>query len=213
MIARILLFIKHRLPWLWAVVDWVNARLFSLLHGRKMSAQVDQAFAEFRLDGFEFATLGKADLPQLGSLLHRQGEKRLRYFQPHGFDRESLARMMQNPAFLMFGAFHGETVVGYFFLRCFWNRKCFVGRLIDEPYEGQGIGRVMNQIMYHIAWRSGFRCMTTISRDNRAIIRSHGNNPHARILGELDNGYIWVEFVDVPEEFPTPDTSSIGKPR
>ena len=202
MIARVLLFIKHRVPWLWAVVDWTNARLFSLLHRKRMAKETERAFAEFKLDGFRFASLEGADLEQLEALLMRQGEERLRYFQPHGFERGSLTRMMKNPAFLMFGAFHGRTLVGYFFLRCFWNRKCFVGRLIDQPCEGKGIGRVMNQIMYHIAWRSGFRCMTTISQENQAIMRSHRNNPHARFLGELGNGYVWVEFVEVLQNQP-----------
>ena len=198
MIARILLFIKHRLPWLWVVVDWTNARLFSLLHSRRMEAESVEAFAEFNLHGFRFAPLQSCDMRSLESLLSRQGENRLRYFQPHGFDRKSLARMLKNPAFLMFGAFHDKSLVGYFFLRCFWNRKCFVGRLIDQPYEGQGIGRVMNKIMYHIAWRSGFRCMTTISKENQQVIRSHRNNPHAHVIGELSNGYIWVEFLEMP---------------
>ena len=196
-IARMMLFIKHRLPWLWVLVDWTNARLFSLLHKKQMLVETDRAFSEFQLDGFRFAPLEADDLPAFEALLKRQGEARLRYFKPHGFDREDLAQMLHNPAFLMFGVFRNQATVGYFFLRCFWNRKCFVGRLIDQPQEGQGIGRVMNPIMYHVAWRSGFRCMTTISKENQQVIRSHRNNPHARVIGELSNGYIWVEFVEV----------------
>lgn len=102
--------------------------------------------------------------------------------------------MHADPAFLMFGAYSEQGMVGYFFLRCFWNRKCFVGRLIDEPFEGQGIGRVMNQIMYHTAWWSGFRCMTTVSKHNNAIMRSHERNPHARFRQPLPNDYLLIEF-------------------
>ena len=208
MIARILLFIKHRLPWLWVVVDWLNARLYNLLHRRCMAIESDQVFAEFALEGFEFRPLGNGDLHSVEDLLQRQGAERLRYFQPHGFDQISLSRMLKNPAFLMFGVFRGQTLVGYFFLRCFWNRKCFVGRLIDQPWEGQGIGRVMNRIMYEIAWRSGFRCMTTISKDNTSIMRSHRNNPHARTIGQLANGYLLVEFVPSEAVDDTPGFSS-----
>ena len=204
MIARVLLFIKHRLPWLWVLVDWLNSRLYSLLHRKRMAVQIDRAFIEFGLDGFEYCPLTVGDLPSLAELLERQGQERLRYFQPHGFDVESLAKMHTNPAFLMFGVFRDQVLVGYFFLRCFWNRKCFVGRLIDRDHEGQGIGRVMNQIMYHIAWRSCFRCMTTISKDNQQVIRSHRNNPYARVIGELSNEYVWVEFLE------SPDRSSSG---
>lgn len=195
MIARTLLFIKHRVPWLWRVVDWLNARLYSLLHRKRMAAQRDRAFDEFRLDGFEFRSLAGEDIEQLESLLERQGPDRVRYFQPHGFDQSSLQCMLSNSSFLMFGVFRENLLVGYFFLRCFWNRKCFVGRLIDKPFERQGIGRVMNQIMYHIAWRSGFRCMTTVSRNNLDIMRSHERNPYARVLDELANDYLLIEFV------------------
>lgn len=200
MIARILLFIKHRVPWLWSLVDWLNARLYSLLHRKPMAVQVNRAFSEFGLDGFEYRPLRADDLPSLAELLDRQGQERLRYFQPHGFDLKSLYAIHANPAFLMFGVFCDQSLVGYFFLRCFWNRKCFVGRLIDHDHEGQGIGRIMNQIMYHIAWRSGFRCMTTVSKDNRLIMRSHLRNPHARVLGNLANGYLLVEFVPEASE-------------
>lgn len=196
MIARTLLFIKHRIPWMWLLVDWLNARLYSLLHRRRMAAQCDRALQQFGLDGFEFRPVTVDDLGELESMLCRQGEERLKYFQPHGFDHASLARMLVNPAFLMFGVFHERALVGYFFLRCFWNRKCFVGRLIDEPFERRGIGRVMNQIMYNTAWWSGFRCFTTISRDNHSVMRSHQNNPVARTRGKLANNYVLVEFVE-----------------
>jgi hypothetical protein len=195
MMARLLLFIKHHLPWLWVFVDWVNARLYSLFYRRQMVTVSKKVFSEFGLEGFEFRALSNGDLPSLESLLHSQGTERLRYFQPHGFDQKSLRRMMTNPAFMMFGVFADRALVGYFFLRCFWNRKCFVGRVIDQSSEGRGIGRVMNNIMYEIAWRSRFRCMTTISRKNAAIMRSHRNNPHARTIGGLANDYLLVEFV------------------
>nr|WP_156889337.1 GNAT family N-acetyltransferase [Halomonas sp. 1513] len=199
MIARIMLYIKHRLPWLWRWVEWLNARFYALLHSRRMQRQMRRAFATFTLEGFTFRPMGRDDLPQLAELLARQEASRLRYFQPHGFALPSLRGMWANPAFLMFGVWNvsGE-LVGYFFLRCFCNRRCFVGRMIDAPSEGQGIGRVMNQIMYHTAWWSGFHCMTTISKHNQAVMRSHQNNSHARTVSELGNDYLLVEFVDVP---------------
>jgi hypothetical protein len=57
----------------------------------------------------------------------------------------------------------------------------------------------MNRIMYHIAWWSGFRCMTTISIHNRSVIRSHERNSHARTLTRLSNDYLLVEFLQRPD--------------
>lgn len=196
MIARTLLLIKHRMPWLWGLIERLNVPLYCLLHRQRMAGQAEQVFARYGLDGFEFRPLDVSDLDKLQDLIERQEPERLRHFQPHGFDDATLNRMYANPAFLMFGVFSGGCLVGYFFLRCFWNRCCFVGRLIDEPFEGQGIGRVMNQIMYHTAWWSGFRCMTTVSKHNKAIMRSHERNPHARVRHALPNDYLLIEFHD-----------------
>ena len=194
--TRLLLFIKHRLPFLWRGVDWLNAVLFRLLHGDRLDSAAQRCFGEFTLDGYRFRALTAADLDGLADLLARQKPDRLDYFKPHGFDRASLERVARNPSFLMFGVFSGELLVGYFFLRCFWNRKCFVGRLIDEPYERKGIGRVMNQILYNTAWRSKFRCLTTVSKNNALVMRSHANNPTFRVLKQLPNDYLFVEFVE-----------------
>lgn len=100
----------------------------------------------------------------------------------------------------MMGVFDGPRMLGYFFLRCFWNRKCFVGRLIDEPYEGKGIGRVMNSIMYNIGWRSGFRVLSTISKNNHLVMKSHASNPLMVVLKELDNDFLFVEFIEGKNE-------------
>ena len=200
MIARILLFIKHRIPWLWIGIDWLNARLYRILHQKNIAQQAELAFDEFELSGFEFRRLVAADLSELQAMLERQKSGRLEYFRPHGFDYASLEKMHANPAFLMFGVFSEQRIIGYFFLRCFWNKKCFVGRLLDQPFEGKGIGRVMNQIMYNTAWWSGFRCFTSISRNNQWIMRAHAKNPHARFVSELANDYQLVEFIPLTNQ-------------
>ena len=200
MIARILLFIKHHLPWLWHIVEWLNTRLFRVLHQDRMQQQIAQAFEKFKLDGFKFRPLNADDLDHLHDLIQRQGSERLKFFQPHGFDKRNLRKAHANPAFFMFGVFREEEMVGYFFLRCFWNRKCFVGRLIDEPFEGQGIGRVMNDIMYHIAWWSIFRCFTTVSKNNTSVIRSHSRNPHVKVADLLSGDYLLLEFLELTDK-------------
>jgi hypothetical protein len=194
-IARILLFLKHRAPFLWRGIEWVNGLLFRLLHAGRMKDVRARVLAESTHSQFHVRELELADRPGLQRLLERQGEQRTRHFRPHGFDRASLERAFANPAFIMFGVFEDGSLVGYFFLRCFWNRRCFVGRLIDEPHERRGIGRLMNGVMYHTAWRSGFRCLSTISRNNAMVMRSHANNPTMKVLDELPDDYLFVEFV------------------
>ncbi len=196
MIVRILLYIKHHLSFFWQLIELINAYLFNLLYGRRFKEVIPIVINESSLSGFSFRQLAVQEIPALHALIYKQVSGRLDYFKPHGFDIKSLQKTFKNPSFLMMGVFDGPHLVGYFFLRCFWNRKCFVGRLIDQPYEGKGIGRVMNSIMYNIGWRSGFRVLSTISKNNHLVMKSHANNPLMVILKELDNDFLFVEFVE-----------------
>jgi len=215
MIIRILLYIKHKLPFIWKFVDWLNASLFRILYNKKFKTIVQTAFERHYFSSFESHTLLHPDIPALRDLIQRQTPERLTYFQPHDFDEKSLSRLVENPSFLMMGVFDGARMVGYFFLRCFWNKKCFVGRLIDNDYEGKGIGSAMNLIMYEIAWNMGFRCLSTISRHNSAVMKSHSRNPNMIVLKELDNDYLLVEFVrnfqDITERTPVEEVISAHK--
>ena len=96
----------------------------------------------------------------------------------------------------MMGTFADQKMVGYFFLRFFANRKCFVGRLIDKEYRGKGIGYEMNKIMYNTAWEMGFRCLSTISKNNKSVMGAHAKNSAMIVLKELQNDYLLVEFID-----------------
>ena len=176
------------------MIEKLNAALFRLLYSRRFERSIINAFDRFILAGFEFRLINATDLPDLKMMIEKQEHGRLDYFKPHKFDLQALKNAHGNPAFIMMGVFENGKIVGYFFLRCFLNQKCFVGRLIDESFERQGIGRVMNKIMYNIAWSSGFRCLSTISKNNRLVMRSHSNNEVMKILSKLDDEYLLVEF-------------------
>lgn len=195
MIARLLIYIKHNLPLLWDCVEWLNALLYKFFHAKKVSRVLQETIDSHTLSPFIFRALEEADLFQLENLLNNQSATRVAFFKPHKFDFKSLKKAYRNPSFIMMGVFSGSAMAGYFFLRCFWNKKCFVGRLIDESYDGKGIGRVMNDIMYNIGWGAGFKILSTISRNNRLVMRSHANNPAMRIIKELPGDYLLVEFV------------------
>lgn len=200
MLVRLLIYIKHHFTFLWRFVEGLNSLLYRLLYLKRQQKVVPAVLRESGLPGFTFRVLQQSDLPSLEALIAKQEPGRLAWFKPHGFDGKSLHKAWRNPAFLMMGAFDGPLLVGYFFLRFFWNRKCFVGRLIDQPYEGKGIGRNMNNIMYHIGWRMGFRVLSTISKNNHLVMRSHANNPLMKVLKELDNDFLFVEFVEKSEK-------------
>jgi len=192
---RVLIFIKHKLGFLWSIIEWGNGILFSLIYRSRLEEVLRGVFEEVTDSRHTFRKLVQADLNGLNHLLNSQDKGDLDYFKPHGFDIASLERQIEIPSFLMMGAFDGEKMAGYFFLRFFANKKCFVGRLTDKDYRGKGIGRTMNRIMYETAWRMGFRCLSTISRNNTLVMKAHAENRNMVVLKELAGDYMLVEFV------------------
>lgn len=192
---RLLIYIKHHFVFLWRIIEKGNGLIFALLYKSKMERILQNVFDEFSSQSFSCKRLFATDIEPLYNLIKTQEASDLEYFHPHGFDLNSLKRQLNNQSFLMMGAFEGEKIVGYFFLRFFATRKCFVGRLIDKPYRGKGIAGTMNNIMYETAWRMNFRCLSTISCNNIAVMKAHAKNPTMVVLNKLQNDYLLVEFI------------------
>jgi GNAT superfamily N-acetyltransferase len=192
---RILIFIKHHFVFLWKIIEWGNGLIFFLFYKSRLEKVLLGVFNESAIPPFSYRRLFLSDAGLLHGLIQVQEVSDLEYFRPHGFDLISVRRQFKNRSFLIMGAFDGGKMVGYFFLRFFANRKCFVGRLIDKDYRGKGIGSVMNSIMYETAWRMGFRCLSTISQNNTAVMRTHAKNPTMIVIKELQNDYLLVEFI------------------
>lgn len=194
--VRFLLYIKHHLPVIWTIAEQINGWLFLVLHKKKVEKTLQEVLGSPCLEDYIFRQLNFQDLVLLETFLKSQSTERLKYFRPHDFDYQSLLRVHNNPGFLMFGVFDNDEMAGYFFLRCFCTRKCFVGRLLDKKYEGKGIGKEMNRIMYNTGWKSGFRVLSTISSDNSLVMRSHAKNPAITVIRKLKNNYVLVEFLE-----------------
>jgi hypothetical protein len=156
---------------------------------------------EIKLPPYSFRRLNVSDAKSLFNLIQSQSAPDLKYFNPHRFHLSSIQDQFRKRAFLMMGVFDGEKMVGYFFLRFFANKKCFVGRIIDKEYRGKGIGITMNSIMYNISWRMRFRCLSTISRNNSNVMAAHSKNPFMVVIKELQNDYLLVEFVKPANAF------------
>jgi len=192
---QILLFIKHNLGFIWIIIERVNDLLFYLLYHKRLDRVTREVFKEIQHHSVVFRRISIAESASLYELIRNQPASDLTYFKPHSFEFKSIVRQTRKPSFLMMGAFINDSLVGYFFLRLFVNRKCFVGRLIDKNYRGHGIGVTMNRIMYEIAWRMKFRCLSTISRNNHAVIKAHSGNRYMSVLKELKDDYLLVEFL------------------
>lgn len=195
MITRVLLYIKHNLRFVWLIIECINDRIFYAIYVSELERILPEVLATFTLAPYTCRRLVADDAVTLFEMIGRQVPSDLEYFNAHGFDLLSIRKQLRRRSFLPMGVFKDDILTGYFFLRFFANRKCFVGRLIDREFRGKGIGNLMNDIMYETAWTMGFRCMSTISRNNISVMKAHSKNQRIRILRNLQNDYMLVEFV------------------
>lgn len=192
---KLLIYIKHRFAFLWSIIEWVNDRLFFILFSKKLERCLAAVFKEFEKPSYLQRKLNVLDASALIELINYQEKSDIRYFRPHDFDLISIKKQLNKKSFLMMGVFDGSRLIGYFFLRFFVNGKCFVGRLTDRNYRGKGVGKMMNTIMYETAWQMGFRCLSTISKNNNFVLQAHKHNTAMLVLKELSNDFLLVEFV------------------
>ncbi len=95
----------------------------------------------------------------------------------------------------MFGVFDGAAaLVGYFFLRCFLNRKAFMGRIVSMTHRNKGIAKKMSKILHQIAWQSKFRIFSTIDPENIASLKSQAAVCDYTVIQTVSNGYLLIEY-------------------
>ena len=191
---KILLFIKHRLGFLWKLIETLNGFLFGIFFSNQINRSLMILLSKSHQSKYTYKKLETADLPQLHNFFMNQDPEQFLFFKPHAFDLVTLKRLHRNQAFRMMGVFDGGKLIGYFFLRFFLNRKCFIGRIVDGSYQRQGIARGMNDILYPTAWQNGFHCLTTISENNHSIFNLHQKEENMVVLKELANDYLLVEI-------------------
>lgn len=196
---RHLLELKQKLPFIWKIIESINGVLFRLFYSNRIQRNALNNLHHYADEKYIYRLLSVQDLSDLYEMMKRQNQEQFEFFKPHSFDQATLYRLYNNPSFIMFGVFNESEIVGYFFLRCFFNKKSFTGRFVDENYQGQGISKRMGKILHNIAWDSGFRVFGTASKNNFKSLNSYQSINNFKIIKELDNDFIYFEYLKSEE--------------
>lgn len=192
MIYEITHYVQEKMPWAWNLVEWGNAEVFALQHRKglkRISAVLEKYTDKFHIVE---ATLGD-DIPALVKFFAEQPEEAFKFFKPHEFDDKTLRKLVKRKSFLMFLVKDREEIVGYFFLRCFFIGKAFLGKMVDKDMQGKGIGKKMCSCAMDVATMLGLRMFETISKENLASLNSTQKVLDTKIIEEMDNGYLYIE--------------------
>ena len=161
-------FIKERCGFLWDMVEWVNATLFTCLYRKKLK-EIPNVLEKCS-SSFIIRETTVMDVKPLVRFFSEQPLDAYTFFKPHGFDEKSVEKVIKNKAFLTYVVIDGNSIVGYFFLRSFVNGKCFKGRMVDYRWRNKGIAKQMGIAINSIAILLDMRIFTTISPNNYASL-------------------------------------------
>lgn len=190
-------FIKDRLPFVWNVIEYINEKLFLLRYGsqfQNISRCLEKYQGEYQI---KEASLDEV-LPMV-TFFEEQPQESYKYFQPHGFDEKSIKRIINRKSQIMILANKENQIVGYMFLRCFFNGKCFRGKVVDYRWRGKGIAVLLGEVSTDIASALKLRMFGTISRNNVSSLHSSQASNEIKILEELPDNYLYIEYLPKKE--------------
>ena len=192
MIYELAHIIKNRMSFLWDFIEKGNSLIFYYIH-RKTIKDIPDVLRNVSNETFTIRMTEEDDAPVLVKFFNEQPQDAYKFFKPHGFDKKSVLKVLQNKSFMTFVVTEGENIVGYFFLRSFINGKCFKGRMVDYRQLNRGIAKLMGIAINKIATHLNLRIFTTISPENYASLASTKAVNDINIIKTLDNGYYYIE--------------------
>ncbi len=189
--VKFLVWLKHHLSFIWCFIEKINSWLFKLIYGRKVATC---SFPN-QVNDVKFKILSQNDMEDLAVFFSKQPKSSFQFFKPHGFDISSLKKKQKDPAFMMIGCYKNNELAGYAFLRFFFNKQAFRGKIVSPKFQGQGLAKQMGILTTQICQQLNFRLFATISRDNIKSIASSKAVNDIRIVKELPDNYLYVEYL------------------
>ncbi len=191
MLYKLAHLLRDRFPFLWNGIEYVNSLAFYLIYRSKLKKVSFKGLSE----EYIIREASIKDVSALVEFFGQQPKEAFTFFHPHGFNEKAIAHVVKNRAFLTFGVWHDKELVGYFFLRCFFNGKGYRGRMVDNRWNNKGIGKLMSLAINHIAFTLGIRMFSSISPENYASLASVKATCDMKVIKTLENGYFYIEIL------------------
>lgn len=186
--------VKTSCPWIWDLIEGCNGVVVSFLYGNKIREATADALKNVE-SPYRFRQLLVGDAELLVGFINRQPEGFDKFFKPHAFDLKTFGKVLKNRTYSLIGCFDGDNLIGYCFIRFVANKSAYRGKIVDKAYQGRGIAKQMGILMTKIALGAGFRLFATISKANVASMQSSKAVNDIRIIKELPNDYVYIEYL------------------
>lgn len=200
MLYKIAHILRDHFSFLWEWIEAWNSMAFRCKYAKGLRQMPNVLTENARLlcdkapqgEKMDIQFLKESDAASLASFFANQPEEYFTYFRPHGFDEETLTKLIKRTSFIMVKVTADEKIVGYFFLRSFVHGRCFLGKIVDQHWQGKGIGKVMCKTAMDLSTTLGIRMFESINKNNLASFRS-STVLRQVIVEELAHGDLLIE--------------------
>lgn len=187
-----IIMIRHKLPYLYTVLDLMNAT-YGHIFFRRFKWSLSQRTWEGIYPNDTVAILTENDISRLLSLIRSATEESKSLFKPHAMTEKTLLRLMCAPYYLAVGYQISGELVGYAFLRLYFPKKAFAGYFVSDIHQGKGIGKHLFRIIKRISSETAFALYTYVKEENRA---SMSVSSHFIIEQRMPCGYLLLKHVN-----------------
>lgn len=184
--------LQSKVPIIWEMIEGLNSFLFSLRYRSKLKA-VSSIWDAYS-DEFKLREATANDVMALVHFFNEQPMEAFDYFKPHQFDEYTIRKLIKRKSFLFCVVETEGTIVGYFFIRCFFIGKCFRGKIVDYRWRNKGIAKVIGQATMDYAQALGLHLFGTISKSNPTSMASAAAVNDIRIIKELPDDNLYIEY-------------------
>lgn len=178
--------IQNKMPWLWEAVEGLNATFCGIKIGKRLQLQDYLVAGSMRIADVN-------DAARLADFFARQPEENFKWFRPHAFDEGTMRKLLGRKSYIIYVQEEDEEIIGYAFLRCFMNGKCFLGKMVDVNHQGKGVCTKLCKVGMDIAQKTGFRMFESINKENIGSMKASQKACDVIVLEELEGGDLLIE--------------------
>lgn len=177
--------IQAKMPWVWEAVEGFNAAVCDLKIGNRTRLQ------DCMIESVRLAETN--DVGRLVDFFAHQPEESFQWFRPHAFDKATLRKLLKRRSYIIYVMEEEDDIIGYAFLRCFMNGKCFLGKMVDADHQGKGVCTKLCKVGMNIAQKTGFRMFESINKENIGSMKASQKACDVIVVEELEGGDLLIE--------------------
>ena len=185
MLYKLSHWLQSKCPWIWDGVEAMNSFCCGLRIGDR------RELMECLADGMRIADGN--DASKLADFFARQPEESYRWFRPHGFDEKTMKKLLKKNSYIIYVQEEDGVIIGYAFLRCFINGKCFLGKMVDVNHRGKGVCTKLCAAGMNMVEKLGWRMFESINKENIGSMKASQKACEVIVVEELDGGDLLIE--------------------